>query len=136
MVLYFLKELDQRGQYPANMLDQNVRTEYSHLLRMGTVSGANAAKRHVLLETILSEGHLRREIVEQFGVRSLASDSTFFVSRLYYLGMLTLSESPRDSVGYDFEIPNHVIREFLRKSLQRRSPRRGPKPRDRELGAD
>ncbi len=111
MVLYFLRELDNRGRYPRTMLDRNVRTEYSHLQRIGTISGAGAAERLSLLQTILSEGHLRSELVEQFGVQSLGSH-THFVSLLYFLGMLTLGRAPRSSRGYDLEIPNRVIREL------------------------
>jgi hypothetical protein len=65
------------GNPPDNMLDQNVRTEYSHLQRIGTLSGANLADRRALLQTILSEGHIRSEIVEQFGVKSLTSHTHF-----------------------------------------------------------
>ncbi|HSN98131.1 MAG TPA: AAA family ATPase [Candidatus Nanopelagicales bacterium] len=111
MVLYFLRELDERGRYPENMLDRNVRTEYGYLQRIGTASGADAAERRSLLQQILSEGHVRSEIVEQFGVKSLASE-TPFVSLLYFLGMLTLGPSPRDPLGYDLTIPNRVIREL------------------------
>jgi hypothetical protein len=93
------------------MLDRNVRTEYGHLGRMGTPSGANLADRRALLQNLVGEGHVRSEIVEQFGVASLASH-THFLSLLYFLGMLTLGTSPRDVVGYDLEIPNRVIREL------------------------
>lgn len=111
MVLYFLSELDDRGRPPSNMLDRNVRTEYGHLQRIGTLTGANLAERRALLETIVGEGHIRSGIVEQFGVDSLASHKNF-LSLLYYLGMLTLGTSPRDVAGYDLEIPNRVIREL------------------------
>ncbi len=111
MVLYFLRELDDRRQYPRTMLDRNVRTEYSHLQRIGAISGTALSERRELLQTILSEGHIRSEIVEQFGVKSLGSH-THFLSLLYFLGMLTLGTSPRDPVGYDLEIPNRVIQEL------------------------
>ena len=111
MVLYFLNEIDDRGRYPSNMLDRNVRTEYGHLQRIGTLSGAVAADRRALLQTILGEGHIRSALVEQFGLKSLRSHAPF-LSLLYYLGMLTLRASPRDSIGYDLEIPNRVIREL------------------------
>ncbi len=111
MVLYFLRELDDRGRYPRTMLDRNVRTEYSHLQRIGAISGAGAAERLSLMQTILSEGHIQSDIVEQFGVQSLGSH-THFLSLLYFLGMLTLGRSPRSAAGYDLEIPNRVIREL------------------------
>jgi hypothetical protein len=111
MVLYFLSELDDRGRPPSNMLDRNVRTEYGHLQRIGTLSGADLGERRALLQTIVGEGHIRSEIIEQFGVASLTSH-TGFLSLLYYLGMLTLGTSPRDVAGYELEIPNRVIREL------------------------
>jgi len=111
MVLYFLRELDDGEQFPRTMLDRNVRTEYGHLQRIGTLSGTAVAERRSLLQTILSEGHIRSEIVEQFGIKSLASHA-HFLSLLYFLGMLTLGTSPRDVFGYDLEIPNRVIREL------------------------
>jgi hypothetical protein len=111
MVLYFLSLLDRSHAYPDNMLDRNVRTEYGHLQRLGTLSGADRSERRALLQTILGEGHVRSEIIEQFGVESLAGRAGF-LSLLYFLGMLTLGASPRDAAGYDLEIPNRVIREL------------------------
>ena len=112
MVLYFLSSVDRSRKYPDNMLDRNVRTEYSHLQRIGTLSGAAVEARLALLQRILSEGHIRSEIIDQFGVKSVEDSQTHFLSLLYFLGMLTLGASPRSPYGYDLEIPNRVIREL------------------------
>lgn len=109
MVLYFFRELDDLGRFPDDMLDMNVRTEYRHLQRIGALGGAASAERRALLERILSEGHIQSDLVRQFGVKSLPSHAPY-VSLLYYMGMLTLRESARTSLGYDMEIPNRVIR--------------------------
>jgi hypothetical protein len=90
---------------------RNVRTEYGHLQRIGTMSGADVTLRRSLLQQILSEGHLRSEVVERFGVKSLASQ-THFISLLHFLGMLTLGTSPKSAMGYDLTSPNRVIREL------------------------
>lgn len=111
MVLYFLRELSEQGRYPRNMLDANVRTDYQHLQRIGMLTGTQADERRALLMTILGERHIRSELVEQFGVKSLTSHAPF-VSLLYYLGMLTLSPGPEPAEGYDLEIPNRVIRQL------------------------
>ncbi len=111
MVLYFLSELDEHGRFPHTMLDQNVRTEYRHLQRIGTVVGANVAERRALMETILSEGFIQSQIIDRFGIASLPSRS-HFISLLYFLGMLTLRASPETAAGYALEIPNRVIREL------------------------
>ncbi|HSO00537.1 MAG TPA: AAA family ATPase [Candidatus Nanopelagicales bacterium] len=115
MVLYFLHEISRTRGLPANMLDQNVRTEYRALQRIGMLTGAAAVERRRLLEEILADGGIRSEITRQFGVSSLSSQ-TQFISLLYYLGMLTLGEQPsdlpRESFLYRLEIPNLVIREL------------------------
>ncbi len=111
MLLYFLRELADLGTFPDDMLDRNVRTEYRHLQRIGAASGAGLDERRALFETILGEGHVRSDLVRQFGVRELSSHAPF-VSLLFSLGMLTLRDVPKDVTGYDFEIPNRVIREL------------------------
>ncbi len=108
------------------MLDRNVRTEYGHLQRIGTLSGTAVTERRALLQTIAGEGHIRSEIVEQFGVKSLASHAQF-VSLVYFHGMLTLGASPRSVMGYDLEIPNRVIRELYGEA-KRAPAKRGKKP--------
>lgn len=115
MVLYFLRELDDLGRYPDDMLDLNVRTDYRRLQRIGVLSGAGAAERRALLEAILLEGGIQSGISRQFGVGSLSSQEQF-LSLLYYLGMLTLGPQPADQLagisGYRLAIPNRVIREL------------------------
>ncbi len=111
MVLYFLKIVADRERYPRNMLDRNVRTDYRQLQRIGTLTGEKVTERRALLERILSEGHIRSELVEQFGVRSLTSHAPF-ISLLCYLGMLTLRYEPEGADGDDMEIPNRVIRQL------------------------
>src|SRR5262249_14136577 len=111
MVLYFFQQLADRGRYPHDMLDKNARTEYRHLQRIGVASGMAADERRALLGAILSEGHVKSELVRQFGLRDLPSRAPF-VSLLFALGMLALRDAPEDLAGYDFEIPNRVIREL------------------------
>jgi hypothetical protein len=115
MVLYFLHELGERGRYPTEMLDLNVRTDYRNLQRIGVLTGAGRDERRALLESILSEGGIQTSLVGQFGVASLSSQASF-LSLLYYRGMLTLAQQPPNisvgAVGYRLEIPNRVIREL------------------------
>ena len=111
MVLYLWGALVERGRYPANMLDRNVRTEVRHLQRIGALTGTLAAERREVLEGILSGGRIRTDLIEQFGVKSLASRAPY-LSLLYHLGMLTFTGSPRGAEGYELEIPNRVIREL------------------------
>jgi hypothetical protein len=113
MVLYFLRELQDVGGFPADMLDLNVRTDYRRLQHIGMLAGSGRAERRALLETIAGEGGIQSPIERQFGVRSLSSQ-TQFISLLYYLGLLTLGTPPEGApvLGYQLTIPNRVIREL------------------------
>jgi hypothetical protein len=115
MVLYFLSEVHRNGEYPAQMLDLNARTDYRRLQHIGMLSGADRDERRALLETIVGEGGIQSPVERQFGVGSLLAQ-TQFVSLLYYLGMLTLGiespDRPAGAFGYWLEIPNRVIREL------------------------
>ncbi len=111
MVLYFLRELDERGQFPDELLDRNVRTAYEYLGHVGTSGSVSMAERRTIFETILSERSIRSPLVEQFGVKLLQTGASF-ISLLYYLGMLTRSNVPSVGVEKEFEIPNRVIREL------------------------
>jgi hypothetical protein len=111
MVLYFLKELEDHGAYPAEMLDLNVRTDYGRLQRWASLAGADAAQRREVLETIVGEGAIESPVIRQFGLQSLSSRQSF-VSLLYYTGLLTLAEQSRYLPVKRLEIPNRVIREL------------------------
>ncbi len=111
LVLYFLSELADQGICPMQMLDPNARTDYRKLHGLWAASGPAAEERRKVLETVLSEGHVWSELVEQFGQKS-SSTTSQFVSLMYYTGMLTLSPDPPEGNQHRFEPPNRVIREL------------------------
>jgi hypothetical protein len=111
MVLYFLSQLQRTHEYPTQMLDHNVRTEYRHLQRIGTLTSTATAERRALLESIMSNGYIESSLVQQFGISSLSSD-TQFISLLYYIGMLTLGAASTTRLIHRLEVPNRVIRDL------------------------
>ncbi len=111
MVLYFLRELVDAGKYPTQMLDMNARTDYRKFHRLWAGVGPAADKRRETMESILRDGFVWSELIEQFG-RQGPSSTYQFVSLLYYTGMLTLSPEPRRGKEHRFEVPNQVIREL------------------------
>ena len=111
MVLYFLRELRNKGEYPVSMLDLNVRTDHGQLQRMATLAGVGAAERRALLEAVLTEGYVSSRIAPQLGSRTMASREQL-ASLFYYLGMLTIGVTRPDSGVPRLEIPNRVIREL------------------------
>jgi hypothetical protein len=116
MVMYFLRELENKGTYPLQMLDQNARTDYARLQRLAVLTGASGGPFRSLLEQILAGGSVTSRLTEQFGVRSLSSEQQF-VSLLYYLGMVTIAPGPTDTQELCLEIPNLVIRELQWENL-------------------
>jgi hypothetical protein len=137
MVLYFLCELAERGRFPADMLDLNVRTDYRRLQHIGMLAGAARDERRALLETIVTDPFIESPLVAQFGVRSL-SGQAHFISLLYYLGLLTIAPPSPDApvTGYRLTIPNRVIRELVWEHLARLLQEEGNLAIDtRDLGA-
>ncbi len=111
LVLYFLRQIENTGRYPEQMLDINVRTDYGRLQRIATLSGAAAPERRALLESILTDEYVESDLVEQFGSRSMQSQEQL-ISLFYYMGMLTYGpESPGSPVPH-LVVPNRVIREL------------------------
>ncbi len=109
LVVYFLKELADGGEYPRQMLDPNGRTDYQKLHSLWANVGPEAETRREIIEQILGEGHVRSELVDRFGSKGTPTHSQF-VSLLYYTGMLTLSPEAQMGNRYRFEVPNRVIR--------------------------
>src|SRR6185503_12839379 len=104
-------ELSDKGRYPAEMLDLNVRTDYGQLRQLGRLSGALGAERRALLESIVSDGWVQSNLVEQFGWKTREQEQEF-ISLLYYLGMLTIGADAPSSNRLKLTIPNRVIREL------------------------
>ncbi len=111
LILYFLRELASHGKYPDEMLDVNVRTDYGKLQRMALAVGAAGVHRRAILERVLDEGYVWGVLLRQFGAADPSPEDQF-ISLLYYVGMLTLSPTPRRGNERRFEVPNRVIREL------------------------
>ncbi|MBK9259830.1 MAG: AAA family ATPase [Polyangiaceae bacterium] len=111
LVLYFLRELSVRGRYPRRLLDPNARTDYKKLHSLWASVGPAAQERREAIETVLNEGAIWSELVEQFGSRHSFTRSEF-VSLMYYTGMLTLAQEEPMGPLIRFEVPNRVIREL------------------------
>ena len=107
MVLYSLKELQPPSQYPDELLDINVRTDYGRIQRLlftpeGEVREAVAAS----FQTVITEGWIDAEPASSFPL-DRAHEGGYFVSLLYYLGLLT---HQWDAGWLRLGIPNYAIR--------------------------
>jgi len=107
MVLYFLKELQPPSRYPKELLDINVRTDYGRIQRLlFTPQGEVRETVLASFQTVITEGWIDAEPASSFPL-DRAHEGGYFVSLLYYLGLLTHQwEGDWLRLG----IPNYAIR--------------------------
>jgi hypothetical protein len=108
LVLSFFNYLWQTHQFPDNMIDVNLRTDYAKIRHLITVNNRLNGNFHAL-ETIVSDGTLSEQLVESFQAKDITVRENF-VSLLYWLGITTI-------VGNDmgtpvFGIPNGAFRQM------------------------
>lgn len=110
MVLYFMDQYVSHGcEVPYNMIDDNIRTDYSKI-RMLIRRDKEFAHDASILQTIVQDGGITGTLKSSFPSETV-TDPDNFLSLLYYFGMLTL-----DRVDFDetrFMIPNQVVREQI-----------------------
>lgn len=108
MVLYFLDNFKQQGQYPRQMLDPNIAPDYGKLKAMFQV--ANWQANVSVLEEVLENGIVESEQIYQFSFEKVFGRKEF-VNFLFYLGNLTFGKMyPNGMIA--FKIPNKVISEL------------------------
>ncbi|MDR1964501.1 MAG: ATP-binding protein [Planctomycetaceae bacterium] len=101
MILYFFKELLDAGKLPASVVDPNVNTDYNRIKRL-TENGHN---RDILIK-IAKEGSIVAQILPKFSIDQL-NNKRYFVSLLFYMGLLTIKESCGEMVR--LVVPNYSI---------------------------
>jgi hypothetical protein len=102
MVLYLFNQILITGKQPQNIIDANLRTDSERLRRL--------SKNENNLETmtrILKDGGISANVAEIFFLDTLNSDE-YFVSLLFYLGMLTNGGMRRGRTW--LKIPNYSIK--------------------------
>ena len=110
MVLYFLKEYqkNQCGQYPDNIIDVNIASDYGKVKRLFNIK--DQQQNYRTLEKLIKEGQVSSPLTQQF---SFEKDFTQedFISPLYYLGFITID---RQELGvFIFKVPNYVIEQLF-----------------------
>lgn len=110
MVLYFLNNYLQDGYAPSDMLDRNIRTDYSKLRHFIRIDKMQEEGRSVITKLIDTDEINGNAIKSSFPAENLA-DPGNFISLLYYFGLLTY-----DRVEYGatiMKIPNLAVREQI-----------------------
>jgi hypothetical protein len=118
MILYFFGQILDFGKPPRDIIDLNLRTDYGRLRRLTQ----NEKNRETLLQ-ILKDGGIVSEILKKFSIDMLSDDS-YFVSLLFYMGLLTIDAPYR--LQLRLQIPNYSIKtlywEYLAKQITETSP--------------
>jgi hypothetical protein len=102
MVLYFFSQILEFRKPPENIIDLNLKTDYGRLKKLVQ----NDRNRETLIQIIKEEG-IVSEILQKFSIDRLNDDS-YFVSLLFYMGLLTIKEPVFGKLR--LEIPNYSIR--------------------------
>jgi len=111
LALYFLKHFQHNCQFPRLMLDNNMAMDRGKLTYISRLLNGEAIIFQALNETPPLS---LTELANRFGVDDMLSatkDTTFIVSLLYFLGILTFNGET--SIGdLCFKIPNLVVRKL------------------------
>ena len=110
MVLSFLyKYIDNGCMIPDDMLDENIRVDYSKL-RMLIRKDKEFSHDASVIQTLVSQGFVTGGLKRGFPAERIA-DSDNFVSLLYYFGLVTIGGTYQGDTR--FVIPNEVVREQI-----------------------
>ena len=124
MTLYYLKNQVKKHRSPEEMVDKNIRTDYSKLKMLARIDrdGACEGTRISTIEEIAAKGEILVNLHTSFPAEKVV-DLDNFRSLLYYYGLLTMCGTRGDMIRMC--IPNHCVREqyfgFLREYYQRQS---------------
>ena len=117
MVLFLFKAVLQLGMQPRQIIDGNLRTDYGRL----RVIAENAANRDRLLRIML-DGEIESMVITSFSASDLQNEG-YFVSFLFYLGMLTFGDCSDGLTR--LRIPNYSVQtlywEYMAQFLKNRA---------------
>ncbi|NJL14830.1 MAG: AAA family ATPase [Microscillaceae bacterium] len=108
MVLYFLKHYQRHQNYPEQILDVNIASDYGKIRRLFKLR--NPEQNNEILQKIVSLGAISGNITAQFSFEKEFEEDDF-LSLLFYMGYLTIQG---EVVGLKkFVVPNYVIRKLF-----------------------
>ena len=125
MTLYYLRSQFDFHRSPEEMVDKNIRTDYSKLKMLARIDhdSAHEGSRMSTIEEIAAKGEILVNLHTSFPAERVA-DVDNFRSLLYYYGLLTMCGTRGDRLRMC--IPNHCVREqyfgFLREYYQQAHP--------------
>jgi hypothetical protein len=108
LVLYFAQEYKSTSEYPIEMLDVNIATDYGKIQKLFSIQGKEEQYLHILRE-LLENGEVIAVLTTQYSfIRGFTQDD--LVSLLFYMGFLTIKSE--NLSRYTFTFPNYVIKKL------------------------
>ncbi|GHV64265.1 hypothetical protein FACS1894199_02120 [Bacteroidia bacterium] len=118
MILYFFNQIVDLHRVPDSIIDENLKTDYGRLQKLTQNDGNRAT-----LIQIIKEDGIIAEVLSKFSIDTL-NDTDYFISLLFYMGLLTIKEPVMRKVRLG--IPNYSIRtlywEYIMKLVREHSP--------------
>ena len=113
IVLSFFSYLWQTKQFPNELIDENLRTDYAKIRHLVTADRRLNGNFHVL-ENLLAGGQLTERLVKSFQAREM-SEKENFTSLLYWFGITTIIGEKFGKMM--FGIPNETLKELAAKMI-------------------
>ena len=113
IVLSFFSYLWRVKQFPPELIDENLRTDYAKIRHLVTADRRLNGNFHVL-ENLLAGGELTERLVKSFQARELSKKENF-TSLLYWLGITTITGERRGKTV--FGVPNETMKELAAKII-------------------
>ncbi|MEN0047977.1 MAG: AAA family ATPase [Bacteroidota bacterium] len=108
MVLYFAAHYAEFKQYPRELLDPNIASDYNKIRKSFKIQGCE--KEHLIhLETLVKTGEIRAKLTRLYDLGKRFDDDDF-ISLLFYQGIITITGLTIGKVA--FQIPNYVIKQL------------------------
>ena len=115
MILYYVNALILENEPPANLVDINIRTDYSKLRYLVYTNQKLNGNFNTLQKLLGSDEVTTLQIKDSFSAFEMKKEDNF-ISLLYYLGLTTIDTFYRGQ--YYFKIPNQTIRIIMAEYIQ------------------
>lgn len=118
MLLYYIRHYIQHDEAPKELIDINVRSDYSKLRSIVYTDGKLNGNFNILNTLISGETISLDNLVQDFSALHLSKEKNF-KSLLFYLGLTTIKDAKLD---INFQIPNETVKridiDFLKDTLE------------------
>ncbi len=109
LLLHFICHCMDYGEFPFNMVDENLRNDYFKLRHIVTTNGKLNGNFHAL-EALVTDGAVETELMLSFQAETLTKPESF-ISLLFYYGMVTIGGMSHGK--FLMTIPNQLMRMFI-----------------------